>query len=440
MEKEKEILAALPHAPGVYIFKDRRNSVIYVGKAIDLFRRVHQYFSRDDAIGEKTKLLVSQIYSITTIPTANEFDALLLEAKLIHDRQPHFNVIAKDDKSPIYIVLTVEEELPHVLLLRKTSVPGLTKKGPVVFGPFQSTGVAKSLLRTIRQIVPYCTQKQRNGRACFYTHLGLCCPCPSRIVKMPDADRIQFIHIYRRNIFRIKAILTGKERRVRKQMESDMQTLAKQNKFEEANSLKHQIQSLLGLETSRFDPSLYLSKATLVDDTHKEELKALRSVLLPYIPALPLLARIECIDISNTGGKESTGSLVVLTNGIIDSSQYRKFRIKRSDAPNDTAMIGEVISRRIKHKEWPRPDLIVVDGGKGQVHAAAAELLQNNQVIPVVGLAKRFEEIIVPLNDTYKTLVLPLASPAMHILQRIRDEAHRFARSYHLFLRSQKYK
>lgn len=441
METPIDTLAKLPHAPGVYIYKNAQGVVLYVGKARDLKKRVSQYFQREDAIGPKTKLLVAGMSEIQTIKTASEYDALLLEAKLIHDLKPHYNSISKDDKSPIYIVLTTEEELPRVELARKTGLPKVIPRGPVIFGPFQSAFVTRALLRQLRRIIPFCTQKERNGRACFYTHLNLCRPCPSVIAKMPAGEkRTQLVKDYRRNIFRLKALLSGKLVSVRRELEKEMYKQAGDKFFEEAAILKEEIENLSGLKSARFDPTLYITQPTLAADASSLELTALASVLKPYYPTISALERIECYDISNISGTLSTGSLVVLTNAQIDKGEYRKFKIRRKEAPNDTAMMKEVVGRRLKHGEWPRPNLLVVDGGKGQVGAAvqAIHVAKGGPEIPVIGLSKRFEEIVVPVAGGYKIIRLPSVSPAIHLLQRVRDEAHRFAKSYHLLLRSKK--
>lgn len=429
------------------MYRDSKNKLLYVGKAVDLAKRVKQYFLRDNAVGEKTRLLVSQISSLDTIETMSEFDALLLEARLIRQWEPKYNVVARDDKSPLYIVITLEERLPRIFPVRKTSLQGDALQNTpkhAVFGPFQNGQVTRDLLRTVRSIIPFCTQKRRDGRQCFYTHLGLCNPCPSAMVGIKDDILRKPLELkYRRNIFRIKDLLSGNSYKVIHEMETDMRLLAKEEKFEEANRIKQKIEAIYNLQARRFDPAMYLERSTLASDIRKEELSALRAVLQPYFHSIKPLHRIECIDISHTGGSSSTGSLVVLANGITDTGQYRRFKIRRKEAPNDTAMIAEVISRRIGHAEWPMPDLLVIDGGKGQISAAMQII---HEKIPIIGLAKRFEEIIVPIYEqkarpfeakvAFKVIRLPLTSQAIHVLQRIRDEAHRFARSYHHLLRS----
>lgn len=428
METLQETLNHLPHAPGVYIYRDLSGTIIYIGKAKDLKKRVSQYFQRDDAVGPKTQLLVSQITAIQIIKTVSELDALLLEAKLIHDNAPKYNVVLKDDKSPLYMLLTLSEPLPHVRSVRRSDLPKKIKKADALFGPFQSAGVVRSLLRRLRHTIPYCIQNKRTGKPCFYSHIGLCNPCPSLIEKMPEsAVRKDLAHRYRTNIFRLKDILSGKSNTVRKELEKEMKVAAREKRFEEAAVLRNHIENLYGMLAKKYDPMLYVSSDAAVEDIYTNELAALGEVLGITSPD-----RIECFDISNTGGRYATGSMVVLTAGHKDTGQYKRFRIRRENTPNDFAMMAEVITRRFTHSEWPKPDLIVIDGGKGQIQAVKEKV----PGIPVIGLAKRFEEIIIPKPDNkWKVLRLDLTSPALHVLERVRDEAHRFAISYHRLLR-----
>lgn len=434
---DKASLEAIPHTTGVYVFHDKTGLVLYVGKAIDLSRRVKQYFSSDDAIGIKTAPLVSQIYDIQTIPTANEFDALLLEAKLIRTYKPKYNSIAKDDKSPLYICLTLSEELPHLLYLRGRQVSTYQKKrNDAIFGPFQSGRLARTLAQRLRHSIPFCTQRTRTGKPCFYTHLGLCRPCPSTIAKLAQSQlRAELVKQYRHHIFQLRNILSGKTTRVLRAMEGEMKTLARHNKFEEAQNVKHQFDALVSLYSRHFDVSVYTEEDTALPKIADEQIVSLVAILQPYFPPLNKLARIECIDISNISGLWATGSLVVLTDGIIDTSQYRRFRIKGKHTADDVAMIEEVLRRRLAHRQWPYPDLLVVDGGKGQVNRAQQIMRELGLTIPIIGLAKRMEEIIVKGESGFKTVRLPFTHPGLHLLERIRDEAHRFARVYHRSLR-----
>lgn len=398
--------------PGVYLYSDKNGNIIYVGKAKNLRNRVRQYFLRSSTVEEKTSLLVSQIASIRTIPTDSEFDALLLEATLIRKYLPKYNAIARDDKSPLYITITFDEPLPRILFTRKRSLEQHLQQA--VFGPFQSGRVARRLMQSVRRIIPYCTQKRRDGKPCFYTHIGLCNPCPSSIKTKKLAS------VYRSNLRKISLLLSGRARRVRTILEKQMRESADRMDFEQAGEYKKQLYALNMLLTHRFDPTMYT-------DTTSERLSELARIL-----HVSSLKRIECIDISTLQGKWSTGSLVVFTDGIPDTNEYRRFRIKAAGIPNDVGMMTEVIKRRFAHPEWPKPDLLVVDGGKAQVSTATGIIRD----IPIIGLAKRYEEIVVPNGHAFKLVRLSPASPALQLVQHIRDEAHRFAKRYHTMLRS----
>lgn len=434
METPQKIIASLPHAPGVYLYKDTTGTIIYVGKAKDLKRRVRQYFASDIEPGSKTAQLVSRIETINHIETHSEFDALILEAKLIREYNPKYNIIAKDDKSPLYLEITMDEELPRLVFVRKSSISDIAKR--IYFGPFQSGRVLRQVLRQLRGIIPYCTQKRRDGRPCFYTHLGLCKPCPSTIALMPEGEeRKRMVREYRTNIRRLSRILAGESLELLHDLEREMYTLAQEQQFEMAQSIKLSIDRLSQLLQKHYDPSFYTQGDSFLEHVYDSEMQELREVLAPNYPQINELHRIECIDISNTLGEFATGSMVVLSEGKPDPSSYRRFRIKMKNKPNDFAMIAEVVRRRFRHTEWAFPDVFVVDGGKGQVSSARETLATLGIDIPLIGLAKRFEEIIVPTDDDFRVIQLPLSSRALHMLERIRDESHRYALKYHRLLR-----
>lgn len=428
-------LRNLHHGPGIYKFFDQQHTLLYVGKAIDLSRRVKQYFTSGKTLEPKTNQLVKQITFIETTPTASEFDALLLEARLIHTLKPKYNSIAKDDKSPLYITITKYTPLAFMQCLRK---PASTGDQYYIFGPFQSGRTARSVLQTIRHIIPFCTQKKRNGSPCFYTHIGLCDPCPSVLAKMKEGDeKVEETSRYKKNILLIRLILGGHINTVSRQLKREMNEYARKELFEKATSVRNQIIQLHSLLLKRYDPEVYLQGEHMLEHMNSTELTQLQTVLKTHISSIANLRRIECVDISTLSGTHSSGSIVVLTNGLIDRSGYRRFKIRNTHSINDVAMMGEVVTRRLNHEEWSYPNLLIVDGGKTQIQAVAHVLKKSKINIPLIGLAKRFE-IIYAYTDsgTIKELRLPLESPALHLVERIRDEAHRFAHTYQLFLRS----
>ena len=427
-------IRTLPTTPGVYIYKDSAGNVIYVGKAVNLRRRVKQYFEKKETLSPKTQQLVDMIAHIAITPTITEFDALLLEATLIQKHQPKYNMIAKDDKSPIYIQVPIHEPMPRITLARKPN--GNSTKKIFYAGPFQSTRVAKSILRSIRRCIPFCMQKIRNGKPCFYTHLGLCNPCPSAIEKYPKTAKKQDIQLYRKNIFRVISIVKGRILPIIKELTIEMEALSNTEQFEKAAIIRDRIEHMKKLLQTHFDPELYMHDMVAIGETIERESADLHDVLIKAYPNLPEIHKIECIDISNTAGTLPVGSLVVMEKGIIDRAKYRRFTINDSIGPNDTAMIHEVVTRRLKHTEWPYPDLLLIDGGKGQVKAAQLALQTADVSIPVVGLAKRYESIVLPIENTLTLIHIQNDRPAIRLLARIRDESHRFAITFHKLKRA----
>ena len=414
MDLKKEI-AKLPDSPGAYICKDSGGKVIYVGKSKSIKKRVSSYFTNKN-LGPKTNLLVKKIADIKYIKVESEFEALLLEAELIRKNRPFFNIQAKDDKSPLYINIT-NDPVPLVNLVRKPQ----SFKDSFIRGPFPSVKVTRRLLKEIRKIFPYCHHKNPK-KPCLYVHLGLC-PFPYASAGTRG--------IYQRNIRAIKKLLSSKSKVLIKTLISDMQNFAKLEKFEEAQNIKVQIEKIEYILSAFRDPSEFLRQPTLIDDLAISRMASLKKILaLKKSPK-----RIECFDISNTSGKEATGSMAVFENGQSQKSEYRKFRIKLKNSPDDYEMIREVLTRRFK-KSWKKPNLIVIDGGRGQLNTALSALKESGINIPVITIAKKFEEIY------SKGKLLPLRlnkeNPARQLIQATRDEAHRFALSYHRLLRSKK--
>lgn len=394
------------HKPGVYIFKNKNGKVLYVGKAVDLKTRVSQYFNGQDTRPKITNL-VSQIYSIETIEVLSEMEALILEANLIKKYLPKYNIKFIDDKDYLYIKIT-KENFPRVLTARKSDL--LNSK--IYFGPFPSGNTVRSTLKKLRKIFPWCNGISKNGKACFYAHIGLCSgSCVGKINK----------HDYGKIINRLIAFLAGNKGQVIKDLETEMNQYAKDQKYEKAQNIKKTIEGINYL-TQTNNIQVYLENPNFIEDQNKLTLENLKKDLnLDKIPE-----RIECYDISNISGQFAVGSLVVLNHGDFDKRWYRKFKIKlHPSTGGDVGMIKEVLQRRMKHEEWPKPDLLLIDGGLAQARAIKLK-------IPVFGLAKRMEWLYQPNG---KIIKLSKSSLSLRMLQKIRDEAHKFALSYHRKLR-----
>lgn len=413
--------------PGIYKFYSEDNKLLYVGKAKNLKKRIANYFSRVKK-DTKTLQLIQQIRSIRIIPVASEFEALLLESRLIRENQPKYNVIWKDDKHYIYIKIT-REKFPKILFARKRET------ADDYFGPFPSSRVVREILSYIRTIFPYCTQKASAPRACFYHHIGLCNPCPAKITKL-ERDKSQTLtRQYRQNIKNIKKILEGKITYIKKILQNEMHKFSEKEDFENAAIYRDKL-SQLDYLVNRYTPAeIYIENPKFFDKLRLQEEKDLTDLLRAYFPGISRISRIECYDISNISGRLAAGSLVTFRNGYPDKNLYRRFRIRLKNTPDDFTMLKEIMSRRLKHTDWILPDLLVVDGGKPQIAATRKILSEVKPEIPIIGLAKRFEELVIPSGGQYIKVELPEGSPALNLVKRLRDEAHRFAHRYHSLLR-----
>ncbi len=393
--------------------------MLYVGKAINLKKRVRSYFANKKNLGEKTNILVSQIKKIRTIRVESEIESLLLEANLIKKYRPKYNIKLTDGKAYPIIKITVKDTYPRVLIARKTDDPR-----SLYFGPFPNANSMRLVLKTIRKIFPFQSVLNHPNKLCFYSHLGLC-PCPS----------VTNDKKYKKTITHIVKFLNGEAKSVVRDLEKERNYFSKKQQFEYALSTQNKIDAIKLVTSKLYKPFEYEKNPNLREDIRNEELNLLMENLIKENVNVTKLNRIECFDISNTSGKDATGSMVVFINGEKESSLYRKFKIHNTynDRPNDFAMMEEVITRRLKHTEWIFPDLIIVDGGKGQISSAQRALAQANIQIPIIGLAKQKEIII---TADFKEIILPQDSKELHLVMRIRDEAHRFAIGYHKKLRA----
>ncbi len=427
-ETIQQQLTKLPTTPGIYKFYGSTNEVLYVGKAINLTKRVKSYFQKDHGDSKITNL-VEKIVRLETISVDSELEALLLESQLIKLYKPRYNSIWKDDKHYIYILIT-KEKFPKVLFSRKKD----DSLGDF-FGPFPSSTTAKQIVQLLRRVFPFCTQKGLGKRACFYTHLGLCNPCPSHIVTLNGKEYKSQKAKYRKNITLLKLTLQGKLQRVHQSLLLQMRAFSALQDYEGAALMRDKIQQLDYICHHYHQPESYLLDTQALHTIRAKEMEDLKNQLAPYYKDIALPTTIECYDISNISGKFAAGSLVRFWEGEPQKSHYKRFKIKMKSTPDDFAMLREVFSRRLSHTNWEYPELFIVDGGIGQLSAVGRVFKEKNISVPLIGLAKREEQIIVPYNTEYATISLPLGSPALSLMQRLRDEAHRFAHRYHEFLR-----
>lgn len=398
----------LPSKPGVYIYKNSDNKIIYIGKAINLKKRVTQYFQRDDALGPKTLQLVSNIAKIDYQVVGSEIEALILESSLIKQYRPKYNSQLKDDKSYIYITIS-KDKIPLIKPAFKSNL----NQNAFFFGPFPDSSAVKNLLKTIRVIFPFYSSRH-SPQKCLYCHLNLC-PGPN-----PD------IKEYKKNISKIKNILNGHFSRLISKLNKEMIVFSKLENFEMAQIRRDQINALNYVISGWQNLNNLYQKIDLQEDQVGKALIGLKTILSTYFSNLKNINRIEAFDISNLGSKYFVGSMVVSEKGIINKNEYRQFKIYSKITPDDQFMIKEVIYRRFKHPEWNYPDLILVDGGKPQV-SAAYSVVKN---IPIIGLAKKQEIIIIKTANNWAEINLPKNSPTLQLLQNLRNESHRFANNY----------
>lgn len=417
---DRKYYSRLPKTPGVYIYRNLSGEIIYVGKSIDLKNRVSSYFRPPDKLLPKTAKLVTEICKIEYITVETEVESLLLEANLIKKYQPRYNIVIKDDTSPLYIKIDYSADVPKVLAVRKPAKSAL-KKGDYLFGPFPSSKTVTAFLKNIRRVIPYCTHNA-DKRPCLYVHLNLC-PDPFR----SEQNRLK----YRADLRILIKFLQGKYRRLLDDLSRQIKIESAKQNYEKALILKSQLDGLKYVTQNVRYPEEYLRSPNLIADLNLQKLKLLKKSL--NLPKLP--KRIECYDISNFQGANATGSMVVMTNGAPDKSQYRKFKIKLTHTPDDFAMHREMLTRRLKNS-WPLPELFIIDGGKGQVSTAHAVLAEHGVSTPLIGLAKRLEEVFMPGRS--QPIILSHTSPELLLLRQIRDESHRFAITYHRLLRKKK--
>lgn len=446
-----------PHKPGVYWFINAKGNVIYVGKAKDLKNRLTSYTQLTQLHG-KTKRMVMEATMLKFEVQESELVALLVEAELIRLHQPQFNILLKDDKTPLYIYVT-KDLYPQVKTIRKKEVKrlmvreGLGKQD--IFGPYQSAYRAKEILKMVRPIFRWCdhpiSQKeyeklQENGgtfngeivkaRPCFYYHIQRCSgACIGKI--SPDE--------YQNMIDQLRKFLTGKSKEVLHFFKDQMSVSSENQEYELAAQYRDGIRLIEGFlkPTFKIKPDLKLPK--LYESMVHEGLVHLRKEIRQFYSLSKdyPLHRIEGFDVSNIQGKNAAVSMVVFTEGKPDKANYRVFNIRTLDTPNDYHMMKEAVTRRQNHPEWGQPSLILIDGGRGQLRSA---LSVWDWDVPVVSIVKNPDRLVIPIfedpsnrnltNIKYHFVHFPEDHPTLTLLRQIRDESHRFAKKQHTKLRN----
>lgn len=398
---------------------------LYIGKSVSLRARVKSHIqnAKHDA---KERAIIESSDLLRFAVVDNDFNALLLEAQMIQKFRPRYNVELKDDKSYLYITIDTGLEFPKPSLIRGRDRK--TKKGVLYFGPFPSTRVAEELLRSIRRFIPFCSAKNITKRPCFHSRIELCNPCPNAINKLNGTSRKKGKSAYRASIRRITRILLGNTDQVMEYYRGKLLKLSRAERFEEALTLRNKL--------TRFQN--WIDNHSFPDTPHftfnqtETRLQSLQTLLKENELPINSLCRIECYDASTLLFTHSVVSMVVLTNGAIDKSEYRRFRIKIPRSNSDFSMLKEALTRRLRNR-WPLPDLIIVDGGKPQVRAFREVLDRTTKPIPLIGLAKAPDRIILGLNHL-STIKPPGNHPGFNLLKLARDESHRFANSYRRLL------
>jgi excinuclease ABC subunit C len=421
-----EKVRQFPTTPGVYLMKDAQGRVIYVGKAVNLRSRAGSYFTQAATVDRRTADLVREIRDIDFISADSEVDALLMEARLIKDVQPQFNQNLKDDKTFPYLEITTREDFPRVEFTRTPQ-----SQGTKLYGPFTNAKKLRGTIAVLQKIFRFRTcsldieagdERWRWFRPCLLHSIKQCtAPCNLRITKED----------YRRDIERLKMFLDGKKATLLEELRADMHEAAQALLFEKAAHLRDEIQALENLNL-RGNLDEHVQPEVFYIDP-KKGLAGLQKIFKLANPP----RRIEGLDIAHLGGGETVASLVQFIDGLPFKHGYKRYRIRTVDGIDDFASMREVVGRRfdrLRKEGESYPDLLLIDGGRGQLNAALETLLALGITPPLtISLAKREEEIYIPNESEPRRL--SRHSYALRLLQYVRDEAHRYAQHHHHILR-----
>jgi excinuclease ABC subunit C len=421
-----EKVKSFPQTPGVYLMKDAAGNVIYLGKAKHLRNRASSYFHKEAANDPRIRDWIGLVKDVDYIETADDIAALLTEARMIKDLRPRFNKDLKDDKTFPYLQIRTREEFPRVEITRQPR-----RKGVRLYGPFTSSGSLRAAVGVLQRIFKFrtCTldiksteDRWRWFRPCLLHSIRRCtAPCNFRVSREE----------YRRQIKKLIFVLEGKKDRLIRGMERQMQAASEAFDFEKARRIRDEITALQRLDM-RGDTERDVQPEVFPIDP-KKGLKGLRKVLgLAKTPRT-----IEGVDIAHLGGADTVASLVAFLDGLPFKPGYRRFKIKSVEGVDDFASMREVVTRRFRRlseEDTVFPDILLIDGGKGQLNAAMDAFKALGIDPPcVISLAKQEEEIFRPGGA--ESIKLSRHSAALRLVQYVRDEAHRFAQHYHHILR-----
>lgn len=441
-------LEELPTSPGVYFHKSASGEIIYVGKAAVLRNRVRQYFQASRNLDAKTMALVSEIADIDWQETESEIDALFLESEMVKRYMPRYNILLRDDRSQSFVRIDMKSEWPTVTLTRNPA-----DDSAEYVGPFYNGFALKKALRYLRRVFPYFERPPSERDSRLESQIGL------------TPDRSRGADTYRVELRKLMSYIRGNRKALTRELEVDMKQAAQVHDFEKAAHLRNQLRALRELQQR-----VYFGDREFLDISKDQALGQLSALLsLPHEPR-----RIEGYDISHLSGSDVVASMVVFSNGTSDRAEYRKFKVVQLN--DDYANMHEVIARRMSRqrlKQWEAPDLVLIDGGKGQLDAALTAMREREVAIPAIAIAKREEEMVVRTSDfgispsddyalrfegdyTIINLHPGQRNASSHsknlraqagtypydalikLFQRIRDEAHRFAVSYHTTVRKRR--
>lgn len=441
IQELKQFITKTPDSPGVYRFQNARKKDVYIGKASSIKKRLASYTKTTDSRIQK---MIATADHLTHIETHSDIEALILESQLIKQQRPTFNIMLRDDKQYFFVGFT-NGEFPRIFLTHQPESAGESDFGPSsgggpaqrgdrrdwslgsggkdrspadYIGPFTDGAALKATLKYLRNIFPYCTCTQKHHNFCLNYHIGKCTGYCCLKGNQPAEEHRR----YMRNIKALRDILTGRKSSLLKELKKEMAIAGKKHDFRTAISLQKKME--------RLEQVFYNAQVI----KNSEILKEYRSGLPALLKINKPIIRIEGYDVSNIQGAHATGSMVTFVNSIPDKNFYRKFNIRTVRGANDTAMLREILERRLNHPEWPFPDLILIDGGKGQVNSALATLKEMNIKIPVIGISKNEKHIghqlIIP-NRKQPLPLTKLGTTDKNLLLTVDTEAHRFAISHY---------